>query len=108
MIRKDEFLQFLVKIRPLRKNCFFKQGWLRVGIAVKRGGGEKVVAWPEATTTNLMRIGFSCNDVRKMRDPSGMHWSTPTGEAGDFKIHCSPKEMHGANLADKVRAKLFH
>ena len=54
-------------------------------------------AQPKPDTAYLVRVGFSHHGIGSR--PFG---STATGESRNGKIEATPKEVHGAGLADEI------
>src|SRR5207237_3117333 len=81
--------------------------WFRIGVRIKHWCGHGGIARPKTKTTDLLRICFARNLVRKMWHAAGMGRRGPAGKPGDRQIETAPEKMHRAAFTAKARAKFL-
>ncbi len=108
VVRQRPFVQLLmVRCRGrinfrVGKSCRF-----RIGVGIKKRRGYGGVAGPKAEAAHFLRICFTRDRIRQMRNSAGMRWRRASGKSRHGQIETTPEKMDRAAFAAEAGAKFL-
>ena len=108
VIGQNEFLQILAEKCAVRQDRGRGETGRRgIGVGIKGWVVDSAAARPKTRAADLVRIGFTDNCVREMRNTSRVKRRAASGEACHGEVEAAPEKMNRAAFADGTGTEQF-